>query len=180
MPDARQLSPDSHPAHDIARLTVRLTDEGLDPAFRGAVLTVWTVVNAVNLLQTIGFLSRIPAGDRAVNHLLGYFVIALALPTALALFLLIRCNAPLFHLVGPFVFIAFVVLMAVVDYIRPVEFRTPPRASILVPFLTLFFGSILLMGLPMYRIDRRLWLVTVFSYVLLLLSMVRAIRHGVG
>lgn len=159
---------------------MRLSEEGRDPAFRGAVLTVWSVVNGVNLLQTIGFLSRVPAGDHAVNHLLGYVVMALALPAGLALLLFVRCEAPWLHLLGPVLFIAFVVLMAAVDYLWPVEFRAPPRAAILVPFLTLFFGSILLMGLPMYRIDRRLWLVTVLSSVLLLASMVQAIRHGVG
>jgi hypothetical protein len=54
------------------------------------------------------------------------------------------------------------------------------RPEILVPFLLLFFGSILLMGLPMYRLDRRLWLVTVVTKILLLASMGAAIRSGVG
>ena len=44
----------------------------------------------------------------------------------------------------------------------------------------LFFGSILLMGLPMFRMDRRLWLVTVATTVLLLSSMGVAMRKGVG
>jgi hypothetical protein len=44
----------------------------------------------------------------------------------------------------------------------------------------LFFGSILLMGLPMFRLDRRLWLVTVTTTVLLLGSMGIAMRMGVG
>jgi hypothetical protein len=54
------------------------------------------------------------------------------------------------------------------------------RYGILVPYLLLFFGSILLMGLPMFRLDRRLWLVTVATTVLLLGSMVIAMRKGVG
>jgi hypothetical protein len=70
--------------------------------------------------------------------------------------------------------------MVVVDYIWPVEFRSPMRYGILVPYLVLFFGSILLMGLPMYRLDRRLWLVTVATTVLLLGSMGIAMRLGVG
>jgi len=36
------------------------------------------------------------------------------------------------------------------------------------------------MGLPMFRLDKRLWLVTVATTVLLLSSMVVAIRKGVG
>jgi len=49
-----------------------------------------------------------------------------------------------------------------------------------VPYLVLFFGAILLMGLPMFRLDRRLWLVTVVNTVLLLASMGVAMRRGVG
>ena len=54
------------------------------------------------------------------------------------------------------------------------------RAAILVPYLLSFFGAILLMGLPMFRLDRRLWLVTVATTVLLLGAMGVAMRSGVG
>ena len=70
--------------------------------------------------------------------------------------------------------------MVVVDYAWPVEFRSPVRIEILVPYLVLFFGAILLMGLPMYSLDRRLWLVTVATTVLLLGAMGVAMRKGVG
>jgi hypothetical protein len=36
------------------------------------------------------------------------------------------------------------------------------------------------MGLPMFRLDRRLWLVTVATTVLLLGSMDAAMRKGIG
>jgi hypothetical protein len=75
------------------------------------------------------------------------------------------------------VFIAF---MLVVDYAWPVEFRNPVRAAILAPYLLLFFGAILLMGLPMFYLDRRLWLVTVATSALLLGAMGAAMRKGVG
>ena len=42
-----------------------------------AALTVWAVVNAVNLLQAAGFPSRVRTGSMAINHLLGYVMIAL-------------------------------------------------------------------------------------------------------
>ena len=54
------------------------------------------------------------------------------------------------------------------------------RYDILVPYLVLFFGSILWMGLPMFRMNRRLWLVTVVTTVLLLGSMGFAMYMGVG
>jgi hypothetical protein len=144
------------------------------------VLTVWGVVNAVNVLQTAGFLSRVYTGSRAINHLLGYGVIALAVPAALALVAFVRARAGWRQWVGPVVYLAFVALSVVVDHVWPVEFRSPMRYSILVPYLLLFFGAILLMGLPMFRLNRRLWLVTAATTVLLLGSMGVAMYMGVG
>ena len=119
------------------------------------------VVNAVNVLQAVGFLSRVQTGGMAINHLLGYAMIALAVPAALALVSFGRAGSGWLACSGPAVYLAFVGLMVVVDYVRPIEFRSPMRGGILVPYLLLFFGAILLMGLPMFRVDRRLWLVTV-------------------
>ena len=145
-----------------------------------AALTMWGVVNAVNVLQAAGFLSRVYTGSRTINHILGYAIIALAVPSTVALVAFIRTRAGWRHWIGPGAFLAFIALMIIVDYVWVVEFRSPMRYDILVPYLVLFFGSILLMGLPMYRLDRRLWLVTVATTVLLLGSMGIAMRLGVG
>jgi hypothetical protein len=147
---------------------------------RWAALTVWGVVNAVNVLQAAGFLSRVRTGSRAINHLLGYVIIALAVPATLALVAFRRARAGWLQWAGPAVYLAFIALMVVVDYAWPVEFRSPMRYGILVPYLLLFFGAILLMGLPMFRLDRRLWLVTVATTVLLLGAMGVAMHKGVG
>lgn len=145
-----------------------------------AALTVWGVVNAVNLLQAAGFLSRVWTGSRAINHALGYAIAALAIPAAVALVAFLRAEAGWRHWIGPAVLLAFVVLMLAVEYLWPVEFRSPMRAEVLVPYLVLFFGAILLMGLPMFRMDRALWLVTAATTALLLASMGIAMRRGVG
>ncbi len=151
-----------------------------DGSPRWAAITVWGIVNAVNLLQAVGFVSRVRTRGMAINHLLGYGMIALAIPATLALVAYCRARANWLQWAGPVLYLAFVVFLAVVDYIRPTEFRAPMRHGILVPFLLLFFGSILLMGLPMFYQDRRLWLVTVATTILLLASMGVAMREGVG
>jgi hypothetical protein len=151
---------------------------GIVPAW--AALTIWGVVNVVNLLQAIGFLSRLRSGSMAVNHLLGYGMIALGVPAAAALIALVHARAGWPQWIGTAVYLAFITLMIGVDYAWPVEFRSPARAVILVPYLVLFFGSILLMGLPMYSQDRRLWLVTAATSALLLGAMGVAMRKGVG
>ncbi|MDX9956253.1 MAG: hypothetical protein RBT75_19310 [Anaerolineae bacterium] len=145
-----------------------------------AALTVWVVVNAVNLLQAAGFLSRVVTGTLALNHALGFGIMALAIPAAAALIAFARAGAGWQQMIGPAVYLAFIALMIAVEHLWPVEFRSPPRPSILVPYLLLFFGSILLMGLPMFRMDRRLWLVTVVTTILLLGSMILAMARGVG
>lgn len=145
-----------------------------------AVLTVWAVVNAVNVLQALGFLSRVRTHSLTINHRLGYGMIALALPAGLAMTAFLRAGAGGLYWLGPAVYLTFVILMLAVDYIWPVEFRSPRRLEILVPYLMLFFGSILLMGLPMFQIDRRLWLVTAATSLFLLVSMGIAMRKGVG
>lgn len=145
-----------------------------------AALTVWGIVNAVNVLQAVGFLARIRSGSMALNHRLGYVMFALAAPALLALIAFIRSRTAAFDYVGLIVYLAFLALMLAVDYIAPVEFRAPIRYGILVPYLVLFFGSILLMGLPMYKIDRGYWLVTVVTSLALVGSMVAAMRQGVG
>ena len=145
-----------------------------------AALTVWAVVNTVNVLQAVGFVSRVRTGSMAINHLLGYVVIALAVPAGVALVAFQRARAGWLHWIGPAVYLAFVVFEVVVDYVWPVEFRSPMRYAILAPYLVLFFGSILLMGLPMFSLNRQLWLVTVLTTGFLLGSMVVAMRKGVA
>jgi hypothetical protein len=145
-----------------------------------AALTVWGVVNVVNVLQSAGFLSRVVTGSRTINHIFGFGIVALAAPAVLAIFAFVRARTGLRQWIGPAVFLVFIMLMVLVEYIWRVEFRSPMRYDILIPYIVLFFGSILLMGLPMFRMNRRLWLVTVITTILLLGSMGFAMYMGVG
>ena len=70
--------------------------------------------------------------------------------------------------------------MLCVDYVWKIEFRSPMRYSIIVPYVTLFFGSIVLMGVPMFELNKSLWLVTAITSVLLVGAMAIALRKGVG
>jgi hypothetical protein len=150
----------------------------LGPAGLRAAAMVWVVVNAVNLLQSIGFATRPVAPG--VNPLLGIVIAALAIPATRALVVFRHRRVGWLFIIGPLAFDAFVVLMLIVDYVADVEWRDPVVPAIQVPYLLLFFGSIAFMGLPMYRLDRRRWLVTVVTSVILLGSMAYAMGAGVG
>jgi hypothetical protein len=139
---------------------------------------VWGVVNAVSVLQTVGFLTRPSAPE--VNRVLGVVIVALAIPATVALVGFARSGAGWRLVAGPLAFDAFVVVSLVVDYWLDIEFRDPREPAILVPYLLLFFGSIVLMGAPMLRIDRRRWSVTAVTSLALLGAMFWAIGQGVG
>jgi hypothetical protein len=143
-----------------------------------AISVVWVVVNSVNVLQAIGFATR-PAAPW-VNPLLGLVIAALAVPATWALRAFVRAGAGWRFAAGPAVFDAFVVLMLAVDHVLRIQWRDPVNPAIQAPYLGLFFGAIFLMGFPMYRIDRRRWLVTATTTVLLLLAMGYAMWMGVG
>jgi hypothetical protein len=154
-------------------LHARLGADGL----RAATAT-WIVVNAVNVLQSIGFATRPFAPG--VNPVLGLVIAALAIPATWALIVFVRVGAGWRFVAGPLVFDGFVVLMLLVDHLLGIPWRDPVIPAIQVPYLVLFFGSILLLGAPMLRIDRRRWSVTAATTTLLLASMVYAMAMGVG
>lgn len=135
-------------------------------------------MNAVNLLQSVGFATR-PV-DPQVNRVLGLAIMALAAPASAALLGYVRARAHWRFLIGPIVFDAFVLFAVIVDYVLGVEFRSPRQPSVLIPYLVLFFGAIVLMGMPMYRVDRRLWAVTAATSAALVVSMLYAMSQGVG
>ena len=150
----------------------------LGPEGLRAAVIVWLVVNAVNLLQSAGFVTR-PFAP-AVNPVLGLVIASLAIPATWALLVFRQRRAGWLFLAGPLAFDAFVVLFFPVEHLAQVQWRDPLVPVIAVPYIILFFGSIVLMGLPMYRLDRRRWLVTAATSVILLGSMSYAMSAGVG
>jgi len=144
----------------------------------GAVLTIWVVVNLVNVLQAVGFVTRVSSWD--VQRTVGIVIASLAVPATLALVSLVRRGSGWRFYSGPLMFDAFVVLLVVVEYVLAIEWRSPGRLELLVPLVSLFFGSIFLMGAPMLRINRKLWAVTAVTATALLSAMLYAMSKGVG
>ena len=46
----------------------------------------------------------------------------------------------------------------VVDIARPVPWRRPPKWSILIPYATLHIASLFALWVPLWYVDRRLWI----------------------
>jgi hypothetical protein len=178
-PSVQQQAPStSRPTRQSLEQRTRETRERLGPDGLRAATVVWLVVNAVSVLQAIGFATRPFASE--VNPALGLVIAALAIPATWALLVFARIRAGWLFVAGPIVFDAFVILYVIVDRLLQLEWRDPAVPAVLVPYVALFFGSIFLMGLPMVRIDRRRWLVTAITTGLLLVAMAYATLMGVG
>jgi len=132
----------------------------------------------VNLLQAVGFATRVI--DQNLNRILGAGIIILGIPAGLALVRFVRAGSGWRLYAGPVSFMTFVVASFAIDYLLELEFRSPRRPEILVPYLVLFFGSIVLMGAPMARLSRRRWGVTVITASILLGAMGFAMARGVA
>ena len=135
-------------------------------------------MNLLNLLQAAGFATRVV--DPNINRVLGAGIIALGVPASIALGAFIRSRRGWRFYAGPVCFLTFIGFATAVDYVFQLEFRSPRRPEILVPYLVLFFGSVALMGAPMFRIDRRLWAVTAITALILLGAMGYAMTQGVA
>lgn len=138
---------------------------------------VFVVVNVTAVAQTIGFFSR-PSGP-AVQSAMGVLVMAMAVPAAAALVLEHGAGTPV-RSAGIVMFIAFALMELMVDYVLDVEFRQPRNAAVLVPYLVLFYGSILLMGLSLFRASLVLWGITAITCAGLLAATVWAQLKGYG
>ena len=136
------------------------------------------IINIFNLTVFLLFVSRVkkPKLSRGI----GLFNIALGIPVfiiALFNFILLR---DWWYWVYPFLLIAFILFSLIVDYIKKIEFRNPRKLSILIPFLLLFYISIILMWGLTWILGAIYGIITGITYFLQLFGAYYAGKHGVG
>lgn len=137
---------------------------------------VFLVVTVVCIAQSIGFFSRPHNPDW--NRGLGVLILCMAVPAVAAAVLTARGRG--WWWVAPASFAVFAVFALIVDYVVGVQFRQPPQPVVLVPYLTLFYGSILAMGLYLLPVSRTLWAITGSAAALLIAATIFAQVRGVG
>ncbi len=90
-----------------------------------------------NVLTILVFASRPRHPARAKAFGLGF--IALAVPAAVIIVTFVEEGRPWGYFIPPALFITFVILVLLLDYILRIEFRSPPRYNIMGPFLLLYY-----------------------------------------
>lgn len=139
---------------------------------------VFAIASTTCVAQTVGFMSR--TSGHTIQSVAGVIIMVLALPAAWVLWADRSAGIALWNHIGPALFVAFCAVSFYVDYVPGIEFRDPVNGAILVPYLLLFYGSILFMGLRLFPVSRPLWAVTAAAAVALLWATGWAQFKGVG
>jgi hypothetical protein len=141
-------------------------------------LGIFILAVLINVLSTFLFLGRIywPAQTRV----LGAITIGMGVPTfALGLAAALQ-GYELGYWLFPMLYSAFAVFALIVDYILDIEFRQPRRLGILIPFLLLYFISLIGMWGMLWNLGIVFWAVAGLTYFAMVASSIYAARRGYG
>ena len=143
-------------------------------------LGVFAVANVINILLTVIFIIRTRAGtrDTQTEQVLGLFIVAMAIPLALAIAANIINKRGTWYWILPAITITFLVIEFILDYLQKGDFR---NSSLLAPYLILFYLSQFAMVGYSFFVGRVYGYITLVTYFINLaatfISYAR-IKHG--
>jgi hypothetical protein len=104
--------------------------------------------------------------DEKRGTLIGYAVYAMAFPMAIAGVLLWNSGAATIYWIGCLVFVLWAILGTIIDIIKPVEWRYPPRLPLFIPYVCLFGASLMLLWIPLWYIHPVTWIIYAVLYAI--------------
>ena len=125
-------------------------------------ITIFIIANLVNLLLIGIFLSR-PKGLKKVEQVLGLFVVTMILPVGVAIILNFLAKREWWTIVLPLIFILFLKVELLFDYILTWNFR---KTRWLWPYLLLYYTALMAMIGYSFLIGKSYGFVTLGTYFL--------------
>jgi len=89
----------------------------------------------------------------------GYIVYALSIPAVAISILLLLGGKPWYLWIGGFIYLVWAIYGYWVEYVQKIQWRTPPRWEILVPYVFLYLATVMFYWWPVGLISRPLWYV---------------------
>jgi len=93
----------------------------------------------------------------------GWIIYALCIPAVVISIFLLRGGKSWAFWLGGFLFLVYALFGYWVDYVAQIEFRSPLRPSILVPYVVLYLATVMFYWWPLGLLSRPLW----FAYAIL-------------
>jgi MFS superfamily sulfate permease-like transporter len=135
-------------------------------------------INVFNLAVFALFVSRVKKPE--ISKKIGASSLLLGIPTLIIAILNMILFREWWYWVFPMLLLGFIIFSLIVDYIKKVEFRNPRKLSILIPFLLIFYISIILMWGLTWALGTIYGIITGITYFLQLFGAYYAGKHGVG
>lgn len=141
-------------------------------------LIIFFIINSANIVISTIFIVRVK--KPGLEHGLGILYIVLGIPTLVIIILNISLQREWWFWIFPSIFLIFIVFELFVDYIKKTEFRKPRNYCILIPYLILYYISIILMWGLTWTLGPLYGAITGVTYFLQLGCAIYAGKHGVG
>ncbi|MFW9945857.1 MAG: hypothetical protein ACFFDX_03405 [Candidatus Odinarchaeota archaeon] len=136
------------------------------------------IINSYNLSIFSLFLSRVKKPE--ISKKIGIFSLLFGIPVLIIAIINLILQREWYYWFFPLLFFGFILFCLIVDYIKKIEFRNPRKKSILIPFLILFYVSIILMWGLTWLLGVIYGSITGITYFLQLFGAYYAGKHGVG
>jgi len=111
---------------------------------------------------------------------LGIVYVSLSIPTLILIVLNIFFLREWWFWLFPTIFLIFIGFEVMVDYVKKIEFRNPRKKEILIPYLILYYISIILMWGLTWTLGVLFGAITGITYFLQLGCSIYAGKKGVG
>lgn len=123
---------------------------------------VFIIANLVNLLLIGIFLSR-PKGLKRIEYVLGLIVVDMILPVGIIVILNILGKREFWTIVLPLIFLSFLVIELLFDYILKLDFR---KTKLLGPYLLVYYLALMAMIGYSFLIGKPYGFITLSTYFL--------------
>jgi hypothetical protein len=91
------------------------------------------------------------------THRYGWLVYALSIPAVGVSIILLLGGMPWSFWLGGFIYLVWAAFGYVVEYVKGIQWRNPPRWSILGPYVFLYLATVMFYWWPLGLIGRPLW-----------------------
>ena len=95
----------------------------------------------------------------------GWMIYALCIPAVVISIVLIRGGKSWSFWLGGFLFLVYAVFGYWIDYVAQIQFRSPIRPSVMVPYVVLYLATVTFYWWPLGLLSRPMWLVYAILFV---------------
>lgn len=104
----------------------------------------------------------------------GWIIYALCIPAAIISVILLMGGKDWTLWLGGFLFVIYAAYGFWIDFIAKIQFRSPLRLSVVIPYVLLYLAMLMFYWWPLWPISRGLWLIYTILYIIVTILNLRS------